>query len=160
MSPYEGLTLPELLALIHEAAPPDPPLWVPQTVAWAIVLSWLVVLVGLFAWRSVSRFHRNRYRRVALRTLTALEQDSAENPSVAAAQITGLVKRTAMKAFPDKNVSALTGARWSAFLSSTCPHTRFDARSANRLADAAYQLQVNPSDLIGPARRWIRYHHA
>ena len=36
MTPYEGLSLPELLALMHELVLPEPVAWTPQTVGWRI----------------------------------------------------------------------------------------------------------------------------
>ena len=75
MSQYDGLNLPELLAMMHDLVMPDPMPWLPQTPGWWIVLGWLVAMLFLAAWQVVKRRRRNRYRREALAELKAIERE-------------------------------------------------------------------------------------
>jgi flagellar biosynthesis/type III secretory pathway M-ring protein FliF/YscJ len=72
VSQYDGLNLPELLALMHKPVAPEAVPWLPQTPGWWIVLGWLIAVLFLVAWQLVKRRRRNRYRRDALAELKAI----------------------------------------------------------------------------------------
>ena len=44
---YQGLNLPDLLALMHDVVPPEPLSLLPQTRGWWVLLFWIVAVVVL-----------------------------------------------------------------------------------------------------------------
>ena len=87
MSQYDGLNLPDLLALMHGLVMPEPVPWLPQTPGWWIVLGWLLA-VSLLAVRQVLiRRRRNRYRRDALAEIEAITALPQADPAQSAQQI-------------------------------------------------------------------------
>lgn len=160
MSQYDGLNLPQLLDQMHGLAMPEPVSWWPQTPGWWIVMGWVLAVLVLLAWQFARRRRRNRYRREALAELRAIETDSRTDPAVAAQRIAAVLKRTALVAYPRKQVAALYGPDWARFLTESAGNDRRVAAAAGELATAAYRPGADPKALSGPARRWIRRHRA
>jgi Domain of unknown function (DUF4381) len=106
-----------LVGLIDIPLPPPVSLW-PQTwtsrIAIALVLTALVVAL----WRFVHAWRANRYRREALSELGAIGQrlDVCEARGEGLAELSMLVRRTALAAFPRETVAPLAGPAWLAFL--------------------------------------------
>jgi hypothetical protein len=160
LSQYDGLNLPELLALMHDLVVPDPVPWLPQTPGWWIVLGWFVAVVFLAAWQIVKRRRRNRYRRDALAELRAIASGPDVDSPQAAQRIATVLKRTALVAYPRADVASLCGAEWARFLTESAGNDRQVADAADELAAAAYRPGADQKVLSGPARRWIRLHRA
>lgn len=160
MSQYDGLNLPELLALMHDIVVPDPVTWLPQTPGWLIVLGWLVAVVCLAAWQVVKRWRRNRYRRDALAELRAIASGPDVDTAQAAQRIANVLKRTALVAYPRADVASLYGAEWARFLTESAGNDPQVADAAEELAAAAYRPGADPKSLSRPAQRWIRLHRA
>ena len=160
MSQYDGLNLPELLALMHDLAMPAAVPWLPQTPGWWIVLAWLVAVLFLAVWHFARRRRRNRYRRDALAELKAIEAESGIDAAKTAQRIAAVLKRTALVAYPRQDVAGLYGTEWARFLAESAGNDRQVAEAADELAAAAYRPGVDPSALSRPARRWIRLHRA
>ena len=160
MSQYDGLNLPELLALMHDLVVPDPVPWLPQTPGWWIVLGWLVAVAILAAWQIVRRRRRNRYRRDALAELRTIVSQPDIDSAQAAQRIAAVLKRTALAAYPRSDVASLYGADWARFLTESAGNDAQIANAAEDLAAAAYRPGADPHKLSRPARRWIRLHRA
>jgi hypothetical protein len=157
MSQYEGLNLPELMALMHDLVMPEAVPWLPQTPGWWIVLGWLVAVLLLAIWRIVRRRRRNHYRREALAELKAIDLESGTE---AAQHIASVLKRTALVAYRRSDVAGLYGTEWARFLTESAGNDRQVADAAEALAAAAYRPGADPKVLSGPARRWVRLHRA
>lgn len=160
MNPYEGLNLPDLLALMHELVRPEPVSWLPQTAGWWVLFAWLLAALAVVLGRARRRRLANRYRREAEAELRRIAASADGNPGAAAAAIAGLLKRTALAAYPRPQVASLYGAAWARFL---CESSRQDpevAAAAQQLAAAAYRQDIDGRELIRPARRWIEAHRA
>jgi hypothetical protein len=163
MSPvreYDGLNLPQLLDLMHGLAMPDPVSWMPQTPGWWVLLAWLLGVAVIGGWRIGSYRRRNRYRRVALRVLAAIESQTDHRHPGTAGQIAALLKRTALVAYPRGQVASLYGADWAEFLRQSANDDALVVAAADTLAMAAYRTDVDGTALCGPARRWIQVHRA
>jgi predicted negative regulator of RcsB-dependent stress response len=160
MNPYEGLNLAQLLDLMHGLVVPAPVSWLPATPGWWIVCAWLVAVVLLLAWRLVLRHRRNRYRRVALRELRAIEVAAGTDPEGAAQAVANLIKRTALAVYPRRQVASLAGPDWARFLSDSTDRDPLVEQWAGQLAAAAYRPGVDARALLEPARRWIKAHRA
>jgi len=160
VSQYDGLNLPQLLDRMHGLVVPDPVSWLPQTPGWWVLLAWLLGMVVLGAWRIGSYRRRNRYRREALSVLATIESQADHRRLETAGQIAALLKRTALAAYPRRQIAHLYGAEWAQFL---CQSANDDAQvvaAADTLAAAAYRTEVDGAALCNPARRWIQVHRA
>jgi Domain of unknown function (DUF4381) len=126
--------------------PPPIPLW-PATPAWAVLGAVVLAALLWLAWRGLRAWRRDAYRREALRALAVAE---------APAEVSAILKRTALAAWPRAQVAALSGAGWAAFLRRTAPRARLDEATARRLADLAYAPAAPvPREA---AHAWVRHH--
>lgn len=126
--------------------PPSVSFW-PATPAWLALFAVLAALMFWLAWRAWRRWRANAYRREALRGLEA-----AQHP----AEIAAILKRTALAAWPRRQVAALSGPDWAAFLRDTAPGAKLDVAAAQKLASLAYaSTSAHARD---DAARWIRCH--
>ncbi len=160
MSAYDGLNLPQLLELMHELHLPEPISMIPQTPGWWVLGGWLAAIALVVIDQVVKRRRHNRYRREAQTSLDGIAARTADDPSGSAQEIAALLKRTALAAYPRETVAPLYGGDWAAFLTRTAGNDPEVAAAADRLASGAYRAVVDASDLVRPARRWIRLHRA
>lgn len=123
--------------------PPEVSLWPPAPGWWILgtaAVACLVVLAAL----AIVRHRRNAYRRAAL-----LELDTAGGDEISA-----ILKRAALAAFPRAQVASLSGAAWLTFL---------DRSGGTRFADGALSALTYGGDgdreaVAAEARRWIERH--
>lgn len=155
MSEYDGLDLSQLMQKMHAVVEPQVIPFTPQTPGWWVVAGLVLALVLISSWRTVQSRRRNRYRREALVVLQAIEA----NPDATGAQIALLLKRTALAAYPRKQVASLHGAEWASFLCLSSNRDPEIEAVADQLAGAAYREGIVAASLIAPARRWIEGHH-
>ncbi|WP_051334606.1 DUF4381 domain-containing protein [Bradyrhizobium sp. Ai1a-2] len=150
--------------LIDIPLPKEISLW-PETWALRIAIVLLLVAAVVAIWQFVHYRRVNRYRREALSELTRITQphDVDRSPSDLATQLSLLVRRTALAAYPRNQVAPLMGSAWLAFLDRTGDETRFSAGVGRWLASAPYvpaEPDANQSSaLVELVRRWIRVHH-
>lgn len=144
------LNLIELLDLLEPVPEPTPiSLW-PQTQAWL----WLALAIVLAAFWFVRRFiamrRANRYRREALAAIDA----AGDDPAVLAA----ILRRSALSAYPRKEIAGLYGEDWLRFLDSAYGGNGFREGPGRALALAPYvPLQPLP-ELTPIARKWAHRH--
>lgn len=127
--------------------------WWPPAPGWWVLA--LLVLAGIVyaLWRWHRRRRRNRYRRLALAELAALQRRGAHTP----AALNQLLKATALQVYPAASLAASHGERWVRFLADRCP--RVDAGELAALADHYRPDRDRPMDaLASAAASWIRYH--
>ena len=160
-----GTVLPPdpLAGLIAAPLPPSISLW-PQTWGSRLVIVLAVVLLAAGLWRLLSRYRANAYRRAAARELAAIEQAATSAASgVDTNAIALLVRRTALVAFPRKQIASLTGPRWLTFLDASFEGEGFAAGPGAVIGTAPYDpRRVTSADgapLIALVRRWIWAHH-
>ena len=140
---------PATLDRLHDFYQPPAPSWAPQTIGWYVVFALLFLLAVWIAWRVFARWRHNRYRREALREL---EQ-------AALSGIPALLKRTALAAWPRKDVASLSGEPWLHFLEQT---GGAGARAGAALLDVDYRgTTLTPEQekaVRQEAAGWIRRH--
>lgn len=150
---------------IDEIVVPPPVSWWPQTVGWQLLLSVLLLWLAWQLLRRGQRWWRDRYRRAALAQLTQLEKQSKASGGAALQQLPGLLKATALQAYPRSEVAALHGEDWLAFLDAHYPGPPFASDTGRLLLALAYRPQAVPSpqqcrQLVAMSRRWISRHRA
>jgi len=160
MNEYEGLNLPELLALMHDIVLPEAISRVPEGPGWWILFGWILATGAIFTRHLLLRHRANAYRRDAIALLKNIASNEELGGDEAAAQIAVLIKRTALAAYPRETVASLYGADWAQFLRDTASNDPVVSEAADELARAAYCESAKGKELVTPARRWIRVHRA
>ena len=164
MNRYEGLNLPQLFELMQPLVEPlQIPFW-PQTAGWKVLLLWFLIVSLMVCVRLTLNRQQNRYRRDALEELRTIAASVEDN--TAAAAIAGLLKRTALAAFPRSQVASLYGQAWADFLIDTSGNDPLVQSKALELATAAYRRRGaayggggdDGAPLFEAAKRWIKQH--
>jgi hypothetical protein len=107
----------------------------------------------------------NRYRREALSELDRIDRAFAGQgaPNELAVQLSMLVRRTALAAFPREQIAPLSGPAWLTFLDNTYGKPEFSQGIGRLLVSAPYDgiapTNGQLSSLVDLTRRWIRGHH-
>ncbi len=146
--------LQQALALRDIHPPGPPPAW-PPAAGWWVLLALTAAglaalsLRGWRAWRA-----RVRRRRILeeLAGIGARAQGAA-----LAAEVSALLKRVALARFDRREVAALTGSHWLAFLDHHGGRGRFAAGPGRVLAEGPYAPapELEPQALLDLARDWI-----
>jgi len=137
--------------------PPEVPLW-PPAPGWWIVAAACAAVAGGVAVMAVLRHRRNAYRREALHALEGV--DGRAEPA-AARQVSTVLKRAALAAYPREEVAQLSGAAWLDFLDRTGrteAFTQGPARALPALAFGGAGDKEAMKAIVEEARRWIRTH--
>jgi hypothetical protein len=139
---------------LHDFYQPPPPSWRPQTIGWYVIFAILTLLLAWLAVHLYRRWRANLYRREALSELVHVETT----------QLSALLKRTALSAWPREEVAALSGASWLSFLDSATHDALFASAPENRIEEIAISATTLTSDdesaLRNAAGTWIRLHKA
>ncbi len=122
--------------------PEAPSLWPPATEFWLLVAVLIVaVAIVVFQWRRALR--ANAYRRAGLALLKG---------AGTVHEVSVILKRVALSAFPREQVASLYGDEWAAFLRKTCTQKDFAP-----LVQAEPDTPVS-TDVMRLADVWIRHH--
>ena len=153
--------LVDMLNRLEDLHVPEPVSYGPQTPGWivlAVVIAGLAV-AALWAWRR----HQlaNAYRGQALQWLDQLNKNG-EPASIHLSEAAGILRRTALTAFPREDVASLTGEDWFAFLNRT-GRAKFGPEASRILRDATYSAEPQVSSdeaglFVRNARLWITSH--
>jgi hypothetical protein len=147
------------LANLRDIHLPPPVGWWPPASGWWLLLALLIAAAAALALLLRRRHRQRAYRRAALRELKTLRQTQTDAMQFAAA-VNALLKRTALTAFPQREVAALHGADWLAFLDSRLRRPQFTEPALRPLA-GCYRPQPEAPDsaqLARAAELWIRRH--
>jgi hypothetical protein len=139
--------LVELMSRLTEPPVPDSIPLTPQTAGWWLfgALAIVVLAIGVFtAWR---RWKAGAYRRAALDELASTGDDPE--------RMAGVLRRTALAAFPRRDVASVAGAEWASFLSAT---GTFPEAAGADLVSAPYRQGTDAKELKQAAEAWIRTH--
>jgi len=123
--------------------PPAVSFW-PPAPGWWVVGAACIAAVGFAIAAAVRHHRRNAYRREALRAL-----DAADAPDISA-----ILKRAALAAFPREQVASLNGAAWLAFLD----RTGGTAFANTALLALTYGGNGDRDAVVAQARHWIERH--
>lgn len=131
---------------IVEASPVS---WWPPAPGWWVVGA-VVLLAGCIAGiRAWQRWQAQAYRRAALQEL---------DTATTVAAVAGILKRTALAAWPRANVASLSGAAWCDWLRQTAA-AELTQEVADTLSRGIYRHDQSASAaLLAYAGRWIRDH--
>lgn len=159
---------PASLANLRDLALPPPISWWPPAIGWWILAAGALAVAIILLVKAVRRYRAAAYRREAERELAAIETAIAADFSGGrhlAGNVSELLKRTALAAFPREEVAGLTGEAWMRFLDRTGRTSAFTSGPARILPSLAVGKtdRVTREELgatIASARLWIRTHRA
>ncbi|MEJ2347295.1 MAG: DUF4381 domain-containing protein [Gammaproteobacteria bacterium] len=143
------------LSQLRDIHLPAPVSWWPPAPGWWGVLA-LLLLVGALAYVVYIRRRRNRWRRTALSELDGL-RDAAPEQMLRGLSV--LLRRVAVSRFPRRDVAALTGEAWLAFLDrSLGDGTAFQSGAGRVLISGPYtsDVQVDGASLLALCEHWIK----
>jgi hypothetical protein len=143
-------TDPASLDNLREIVLPPPVPWWPLAPGWWLLFAAIALAALAFAFRLFRRWRANAYRRAALRELAV----AGDVPAIAE-----ILKRTALVAYPRKDVAALSGAAWLAWLAETGGRP-VPATVAERLTLGVFTNHddSNIGEVPAFAADWIRSH--
>lgn len=137
---------------LHDFYQPAPPSWRPQTIGWYVVFLIAAALLLWLALHLLRCWRENRYRREALSELARTN----------VADLSALLKRTALSAWPREEVASLSGASWLKFLSDSLHKPLFERAPENHIEDLALAPSTPSSEdesaLRSAAGTWIKHH--
>lgn len=150
--PAPPQNLVDLINTLAEPSEPPPVSMMPETVGWVVLALVLAVALLAGAIAGVKRHRANAYRRAALAEL----HKTGDDP-VAVADV---LRRTALAAYPRREVASLTGAAWIKFLRSK-GRLREPRADAQDLACTPYTRSAPHAvpGLSAAAADWVRSHH-
>ncbi|WP_051689691.1 DUF4381 domain-containing protein [Pelobacter seleniigenes] len=131
---------PATLPLRDIHLPPAPGWWPPAPGWWGVAL--LLVLLILVAVLLLRRYRRLRYRRAALRELTALEQTGGLADRELLAGLSQLLRRAIVTAYPQDGCAGLSGKAWLQVLDRGFANNPFSSGIGRCLEHGPYQPAV------------------
>ena len=144
------MTLVDYLDQLELAPEPAPISMWPETAGWI----WLgLILLALGVWGLLrGRRHRRDtlYRRQALQEIAVAGDDPAA--------IATILRRAALAAFPRREVAALQGEAWLAFLDRTYGGDGFANGVGTTIVRAPYTATEAATGLGALASAWVRRH--
>lgn len=155
-----------ILDLRDIVVPAPAALWPPAPFIW-ILLGAAGVGLAIFIWRGVARWRAGAYRREGLARLARIEKRfmTPGRETAALKELSVLLKRVALAAFPRKAVAALYGQDWLRFLDQTCQGCTFSTGPGHLLAvamssdsDVSLPNTSEAKQLVSQARSWIKGH--
>ena len=156
MSP--GMT-PDLSEL-HDIHLPPPVSWWPPAPGWWLLLVVAALLAAGAFWWFLHR-RNNRWRRQALQELAGL-RSLPSGPQAGVIALSVLLRRVAISRFPRREVAALNGDAWLAFLDRTFgANNQFASDTGRLLATAPYMPEAQVASestraLFDLSERWIK----
>ena len=153
------------LAELRDIHLPDAISWWPPAPGWWILALVIILLVSFAIVRQVRNYLHNRYRTEAVLVLDAAWQQFQRDHNTQAYlwQLTELLKRTALTAYPDVPVSGLQGQQWLKFLDSTHREAsaQFQHGVGTQLLTLPYQQLHGAADVLSLhrlCRQWLQHH--
>jgi len=132
---------PELQQLKDIHLPQVINMWWPLAPGWYVVIA-LMFVIGIvitYIWRKYAqeRFTA-RFAQAKLRDLQKLLLNNPDNINIAA-EVSTLIRRTALCYFPREEIAGLSGSEWLNFLNRTGNTTEFTQAIGRLLTDVPYQ---------------------
>lgn len=124
--------------------PNAPPFWPPAPGVWVALIVTIAIVLFMFIRLRAAR-QQNAYRRAGLDLL---------NNARTVYDVSVILKRVALVAFPREQVASLYGNEWAVFLNNRCKGCRFTEFAEYDVSREADQ------QLLKMANSWIRRHRA
>ncbi len=140
------------------ALPPAIGIW-PLAVGWYVVIAVLFIFLVVAVCYYIQRARQLRPRKIILQKLSELQLRYArESDAVAlAAEVSALLRKATLLAFPRRDVAGLQGQAWLNFLDNTGKTTEFTRGVGRVLVTAPYQLHAEypVPELLNLVSTWV-----
>jgi len=151
---------------ISEVALPDSVSYFPQTSGWKIVGLAIFLWAVYKSYQATKQWWHNRYRRDALKKVEALLHQNTQAEVLGIdvlAELSVVLKATALQVYPRRQIAELSGAAWLQFLNQHAGYTAFDQSAMNLLSTFVYQKPSQVDEkalehLAGQITTWIKQH--
>jgi hypothetical protein len=135
--------------------------WWPPAPGWWLLALLVLALAAMLAWWLSRRHRRRAAARAAERELEDLRARLAEGGDAGefVRNLSVLLRRYAIRAYPRREVAALTGEQWLRFLDSHGGDGGFSAGAGRALVELPYRPHITPDAGEQMARlveAWIR----
>lgn len=139
--------------------PPPVAFW-PFAVGWYLLMVLSLLFIVAIVWYSFRHIRKNRPRKAVMHRLDGLRQRYArETDGVAIAmELSSLLRRATLVAFPRRQVAGLQGDAWLHFLDDTGRTKQFTEGVGRLLVTAPYQAnsQFAVDDLFELISTWVK----
>lgn len=143
-------TDPGSLENLKDIAEPPTVSWWPLAIGWWVLITISFLAIAWMVYRAYSRWKANAYRRSALREI----QDA-----VTSSEISEILKRTSLVAFPRSEVASLSGQPWCDWLAEKSNISISDAVRKTLREEQFRPANDQPSgELVDFATNWIQVH--
>ncbi len=136
---------------------PMPPGWWPLAPGWWLLLGFLFVVMAGGIWLRHSLKYKS-VKKLAAREFADLRQNQQLSDQEKLQQISILLRRISISAFPRTDSASLTGLRWLEFLDQAMDGKPFSQGPGKVLIDGPYrsaaQIDINP--IFDACERWIK----
>ena len=129
---------------------PEPVSWWPLAIGWWIVMALLLLIIGLSVWL----YLRRRRRRLSAGYLARVELSKLrerylqhEDVRLLASDISILLRRLSISAYPREESASLTGERWLQHLDRPLPENPFTSGAGRILIEAPYRRNVRIDEI-------------
>ncbi len=138
---------------------PEPVGWWPPAPGWWLLMV-LVPVLFLLGWWLYKRITRRTALRTARRILSRIERHAGQDDWQTVAELSVLLRRTAISCFPREQAASLTGQDWLHFLDRPFSEPRFATELGRLLLDAPYRKQSSGempvAALLQLCQDWLR----
>ncbi len=147
------------LAALRPLREPELVGWWPPAPGWWILAALVLLALGGLLWWWLQRRRREAYRQRAVVALLRIREDYERSGDGLAclAGTNALLKSVALQAFPRRDVAAMSGECWRAFLNESCAAELFD----QALLEAQYRPQPPGAEVnrqLSAAQQWLLQH--
>ena len=136
--------------------------WWPLAPGWYVLAAIAAVSLVILVVRWLRYRRSNLYRKQALLELALIRKNGSQE---AMQQIPGLLKRSALSAWPRAEVASLSGHEWHSFLDDSAATDRFSSGAGAALDRIAYTAgpAATPADpeearVLDAAEFWLKNH--
>lgn len=150
---------------MDEISSPAPVSSLPQGVGWWVLAGALVLVGGFALFRLRQNWTANAYRRRASTALAALAETSNQNWHVHLKSVPEILRAAALQAYPRRDVVALSGESWRAFLNAATDRPLWSEQTFQVLYALAYKpasgaavSQQGAHDVLHVAQAWVNTH--
>ena len=158
---------PASLSNLNDIVMPATISWWPLAPGWYALMAILCLFVFWAGWRYWQHWHHNLYRRQALLELAEIHSElNSTGKLTALIKLPALLKRTALAAYPRKQIIGFNTEDWFAFLNTSTPTPVFNPGLICDLKTIAYAsknqdalLNIASAPLLESVENWIRQHN-
>ena len=150
------------LAQLRDIHLPETISWWPPAIGWWLLVITIISAIAVIIYCIIRRKKQQRYRKEAIALLDECyrEWSVSKDNSHCFSKINGLLKRTAITAFPGSEANKLHGRQWLEFLNEKCPTDPFDKVMMDHFSRYQYQreMSLDIKQFYHCSHQWIQQH--